>query len=177
MILVRPAFRRYGRHFIFDPYDHFSFENIEVGSDVSLGSGAVLMAANSRICIGNKVMFGPNVTVVAGNHNTSQPGKFMYDVIEKCPDDDQDVVIQNDVWIGSGVIILMGVTIGRGSIVGAGAVVNRDVPPYTVVAGVPAKAIGFRFSDPAILRDHESALYSPEDRLDEDVIRKLLIHV
>lgn len=176
MLILRPAFGRYGRNFIFDPRDHFNYENIEVGDDVSLGRGAVLMATESKIRIGNKVMFGPNVTVVAGNHNTSQVGRFMYDITEKRPEDDQDVLIEDDVWVGCGVIILKGVRIGRGSVIAAGALINRDVQPYTIVGGVPAKIIGVRFPDLATLRRHDAALYAPEKQLSDDVLGKTLEH-
>jgi len=58
-----------------------------------------------------------------------------------------DISIGSDVWIGSNVIILSGVTIGDGAVIGAGAVVTKDIPPYAVAAGVPAKVIKSRFSD------------------------------
>lgn len=65
-------------------------------------------------------------------------------------DNKGDIVIGNDVWIGYEAVILAGVTIGDGAVVGARAVVTRDVPPYTIVGGVPARPIRKRFSEAAI---------------------------
>lgn len=63
-----------------------------------------------------------------------------------------DIVIGNDVWIGYEAVIMAGVTIGDGAIIGARAVVTKDVPPYTIVGGVPAREIRRRFSDDVIAR-------------------------
>lgn len=174
MLLLRPAFGRHGRNLRFDPDDQLSYRNIETGDDVTIGPGSILLASRSKIIIGNKVMFGPKVTVIGGNHNTSQVGKFMYDVTEKRPEDDQDVVFSDDVWVGSGAIILKGVHVGRGSIIAAGAVVTRDVPAYSVAGGTPAKTIGFRFKDLETILRHEKYLYPPEKRLSEIVLREAL---
>jgi acetyltransferase-like isoleucine patch superfamily enzyme len=166
MYCLRPIFRAYGRNFKFDPFSTFSFENISVGNDVSIGPGACFLASRSSITIGNKVMFGPNVTVIGGDHNTSEIGKFMYDVKNKRPCDDLPVVIEDDVWVGADVIILKGIRIGRGSIVAAGSVVTKDVSPYSVVGGVPAQLIKKRLTNDEI-RTHELSLYPPELRLSE----------
>ena len=65
-------------------------------------------------------------------------------------DNKGDIIIGNDVWIGYEAVILAGVSIGDGAIIGARAVVTKDVPPYTIVGGVPAKSIKKRFSDETI---------------------------
>lgn len=66
---------------------------------------------------------------------------------DKACDNKGDIVVGNDVWIGFEAVILAGVTIGDGAIIGARAVVTKDVPPYTIVGGVPARPIRKRFSD------------------------------
>lgn len=175
MLVLRPAFARHGRHFIFDPDGFYNFENIEVGDDVSIGDGALFLCSDSRIIIGDKVMFGPQATVIGGDHNTSEVGRFMYDVHEKRPEDDQDVVFENDIWVGTGAIILKGVHVGRGAIIAAGAVVNRDVLPYSIIGGVPAKVISHRFDLETILR-HEALLYPPEKRLSREYLQEVFTH-
>ncbi len=157
MTLLRSAFKSHGRNFVFDPDGVYSYHTIEVGDDVYIGPGATLSASESKIVMGNKIMFGPNVTIMGGDHNASIIGKYMYDIKEKRPEDDQPVYIEDDVWIGTGAIILKGVRVGKGSIIAAGALVIKDVPPYTIVGGVPAKVLKERFSEEEI-KEHESLL-------------------
>ena len=64
--------------------------------------------------------------------------------------DKTPAVIENDVWLAANVIVLQGVTVHTGAVVGAGAVVTKDIPPYAIAVGVPAKVIGYRFSDDTI---------------------------
>lgn len=165
MLVLRPLFGAYGRNFTFDPYGLYSYRSIVVGDDVYVGPGAVITSTRPRgICIGSKVMFGPNVSLIGGDHNTALAGRYMYDVHEKRSDDDLPIVIEDDVWVGSGAIILKGVTVGRGSVIAAGAVVTRDIPPYSIAGGVPAKVLKRRGSDEEILA-HENALYPPDARI------------
>ncbi len=176
MLILRPAFHRHGNHFIFDPDGFYNFSNIEVGDDVSIGDGAIFLSSDSKIVIGNKVMFGPKVTIVGGDHNTAEVGKFMYDVHEKRPEDDQDVYFEDDVWIGSGAIILKGVKVGRGSIIAAGALVNKEVYPYSIVGGIPARLISKRFKDIETLLCHEEKLYPPEKRIKREYLQGIFEH-
>ncbi|MBE0623846.1 MAG: acyltransferase [Burkholderiales bacterium] len=166
MWILRPLFGAYGKKFWFDPAGFYSYRNIYVGDDVFLGLRPRLQCALARIVIGNKVMFGPEVCILAGNHNVSLVGRFMCDVTnaEKRPQDDLGVVIEDDVWVCARATILDGVTIGRGAIVAAGAVVSKSVPPYALVAGVPARVIAFRWDAETLLR-HEAALYPEVERL------------
>ena len=76
---------------------------------------------------------------------------------EKLPENDQDVIICDDVWIGANVTVLKGVNIGCGSIVAAGEVVTKNIPPYSIAGGVPARVIKDRFS-PEELKLHLSML-------------------
>jgi len=80
MLAYRPLFARYGKCFRFDVNGLYSFGNIHVGDDVNLGYRPILLASNSRIEIGNKVMFGPEVAILGGNHATDLVGRFMYDI-------------------------------------------------------------------------------------------------
>lgn len=175
LILIRPAFGRYGKNFHPDPDSDYTYHrNIEVGDDVSIGNNGTFLCARSKIIVGNKVMFGPRVTVVAGNHNTSLVGRFMTDVQEKRPEDDQDVIFEDDIWVGANATILQGVHVGRGSIIAAAALVTKNVPPYTIVGGVPAKVIGVRFKDLDTLCRHDAALYPPEKRMSEAELQTIL---
>lgn len=71
---------------------------------------------------------------------------------------DEKAILESDVWIGYGAIVLTGVVVGRGSIVAAGSVVTKSIPPYSIAAGVPARVIGQRFSDAAVIEKHEAAI-------------------
>jgi len=172
MYFTRRIFAKCGKNVVFYPTkSDFIYRNISIGNHVFIGPGASFIAAISHIYIGDKVLFGPNVTIRGGNHSSHIIGKLMadYQRLDKLPDDDDPVVIENDVWVGTGAIILKGVHIGRGAIIAAGAVVNRNVPPYAIAGGVPAKVIKFRWSVSDILK-HEGLLYREEEQISEEVL-------
>jgi len=161
--ILRHLFAECGKNVRFCASDFFSFKTLYIKDDVYIGRGAKFSARHAHIYIGNKVMFGPNVTIRGGNHNTSVVGKFMADVDSKRESDDQNVIIEDDVWVGAGAIILKGSRIGRGSVVAAGAVVTKSFPPYSVVGGVPAKLLKRRFTFEQVL-EHEISLYHESKR-------------
>jgi len=132
------------------PYRSFSlgaFSVVESFSCVNNAVGDVIIGHHSRIglhntiigpvTIGSHVNLAQGVTVTALNHNFADPSlRIDEQGVTTTP-----VTIDDDVWIGAGAVILPGVTVGRHAVVAAGAVVNRDVPPFTLVGGVPAKVI------------------------------------
>lgn len=109
---------------------------IRIGRDSLIGELNVLRGQGG-ITIGDRVYTAPLVQLLAVNHVYSDPTRPM---VEQGITAD-GIVVEDDVWIGAGAIITDGVRIGRGAVVAAGAVVTQDVPPHTVVGGVPAKVL------------------------------------
>ena len=172
MFIYRELFASCGKGVYFYPTkSYFFYKTISVGNKVYIGPGAMFLASDSSIKIGDKVMFGPNVSVIGGNHSTHIIGKLMadYKLSDKNPSDDKPIIIEEDVWVGSGAYILSGVTIRRGSIIAAGSVVTKEVPPYVIMGGVPARVIKPRWSVEEIIK-HEELAYSPESRLPKELI-------
>ena len=141
----------------------FFYKNMYLGNDVHIAYHADFIASRSKIVIGNHVVFGPHVSIRGGDHRTDVVGRFVDTISddEKLSENDQDVIIEGDNWIGMNTTILKGVTIGRGCIVAAGAVVNKSTPPYSIVGGVPAKILRMRFTEEQI-KEHERILYGKE---------------
>ena len=122
--------------------------NIEHGAEFDaglvLGDNSALgvdAEALGPVVIGNDVMMGPECVIITRNHAHARVDVPM---IQQGYEEYRPVTICDDVWIGRRVIILPGVTVGKGSIVSAGSVVAKDVEPYSVVGGVPAKKIKSR---------------------------------
>jgi len=111
---------------------------ITIGKNTTVGYHA-FMFASEKIVIGDDCMIGPFSYIVDSDH-----GKKRQQTMNRQPNETAAIIINNDVWIGTGVKILKGVTIGEGAVVAAGAVVKDDVPPYKIVGGIPAKVISER---------------------------------
>lgn len=126
-----------GKHINIERGAHFS-RTTELGDYSGIGENCRLYG---RVVIGDYVMMGRECFIYTYNHETSRTDIPMQ---EQGGTTEKSVCIGNDVWIGSRVTILPGVTIGNGAIIGASAVVTKDVPPYTVVCGNPAKVVKYR---------------------------------
>ncbi len=144
-------------------YLHATPGGIEIGDDTIVMHGAVLHVYNFRdlpksgikigknslvgeysiirgqggVTIGDRVYTSPFTQIIAVNHVFDDPDRPFVDQGITA----QGIVIEDDVWLGAGAVITDGVRVGQGAVVAAGAVVTKDVPPHSVVAGVPAKLI------------------------------------
>lgn len=112
--------------------------NCTIGDYSGIGEGSRLYG---EVHVGKYVMMGPQCWIYTQNHEFNQLDKPM---ALQGAQPAKPVIIRDDVWIGGRVTILPGVTVGKGSIIGAGAVVTKDVPPYSIVGGNPAKVIRMR---------------------------------
>lgn len=109
---------------------------IQIGRDCLIGEYSVIRGQGG-VTIGNRVYTSPMTQIIAVNHVFSNPDRpFVEQGITA-----QGIVIEDDVWLGANVVITDGVRVGRGAVVAASAVVTQDVPPHTVVGGVPARVI------------------------------------
>lgn len=145
----KTKFHSFGRDSYFGNECIFTFDHIDIGDHTFIGAKSVIQSAHGQIIIGNHVMFGTGVHIHGGNHIYNVPGVFM-DEVKKEQGHDGKVLIRDDVWIGSNAIIVAGgkdLTIGEGSIIAAGAIVTKDVEPYSIMAGIPAKKIKDRFDE------------------------------
>ena len=114
-------------------------EKLHLGNYVGIGIGAYITAGGG-ITIGNYVGIGPDAKIWSVNHiykDPDQPWRFQ-------GSEKKEVVIEDDVWIAASCIIKPGVTIGKGAIISAGSVLSKSIPPFAIVAGNPARVVGWR---------------------------------
>ena len=105
---------------------------LEIGDDTFVNNGTIL-SASQLIRIGSRVNIAPHCVLMDNDfHGTAD---------RDGPPKVSPIIVEDDVWLGTRVTVLRGVTIGKGAVVAAGAVVTKDVPPYTLVGGVPAKVL------------------------------------
>lgn len=138
--VMRRFFKRLGKHSVLQAgLKVTNPERISIGDHCNLAQG-VFITGGGGVQIGDWVGFGPDVKVWSVNHRFEDPDQpWLLQGWEM-----KSVTIEDDVWLGANVFVMPGVTIGRGAVVSAGAVVNKSVPPYSLVAGNPARVVGWR---------------------------------
>ncbi|KAL1964708.1 hypothetical protein VTN77DRAFT_6734 [Rasamsonia byssochlamydoides] len=139
--LLRTIIGKVGESPVIEPPFHFQYGfNIMIG-DRFYANVNLRISDSGMVTIGDRVMIGPNVTIVTEGHDKDVQSRRDGTVYAK------PVSIGDDCWIGVGTTILPGVSIGKGTTIGAGSVVTRDIPPFSVAWGVPARVVD-RVKDP-----------------------------
>ena len=138
--IYKLLFARLGAQSMIDYQSYFRYPwKMRIGRGVWINRGCefygAMMAQGGEITIGDHCAFGPHVRILTATHDYSRLD---------LPDTAGSVTIGDHVWVGAGATILPGVTIGSGAVVAAGSVVTRDVAPFTIVAGDPARFIKTR---------------------------------
>lgn len=135
-IFFKVFFKKYGKNVMIDYKTFFRYMGgIQIGNNVSINRGCEFFTSanlGTIIDIKDNVTFSPNVKIYSAGHD--------YKYLD-LPDTSGDITINEYVWIGGNSVILQGVNIGAYSIISASSIVTKDVPPYSIVAGIPAKII------------------------------------
>lgn len=138
-VICRGLFKKAGKNINVEHGAFFaSGRDIEIGDFSGLG---LHCRVSGPLKIGSHVMMGPDVLIYTQNHAFDRTDIPM---MEQGISEKREVVIGNDVWIGARAILLPGITVGEGAIIAAGAVVTKDVPPFAIVGGNPARVIKSR---------------------------------
>ncbi len=158
---------------LFRPYHIVGANNIELGDFVRIMPNPTILASDCKLIIKKYTGISYNLTCVTSNHRpTVGIPSFFNNMLHINEVVKGDVIIGEDCWLGLNVILLPGANIGRGVIVGAGTLVNKKIPPYAVIAGIPAKIIGVKFTKEQVI-EHERKIYDVEERMTEDELNLL----
>lgn len=187
--------RRINQNNLTAPLNDFDMSKVYVGNHTY---GEIFVSnynINERLEIGHFCSIGPEVAfLLNSDHPTNLVSSYPFKVqtlkTEKFEAVSKgDIIVDDDVWIGYRATILSGVHIGQGAVVAAGAVVTKDVPPYAIVGGVPAKVIKYRFSKPVIdvlmtidysrldknmIEKHIADLYEPIDEMNVEEVTQVI---
>ena len=132
-------------------------------------ANATILNYTGRFIIKTYAVCSNNLTVVTGNHTPTVGIPQFFLGITHLNDKETDVIIEEGAWIGANVTLISGAKIGRGAVIGACSMVNKEIPPYAVAVGIPARIIASTFSKQQII-EHEKAVFKPEDRLPEKTL-------
>lgn len=149
----KKEFRKRNNHNFAEAENIFNLEKVEIGKKTYAAINLVdYSLADTKLKIGSYCSIAPGaVFLLGGEHNlhtvSTYPFKAKLFGVEREAGSKGDIVIKDDVWIGQNVVICSGVTIGQGAVVAAGSVVTKNVEPYAIVGGNPAKIIKYRFNE------------------------------
>lgn len=155
------------------PFFTDSPQNIYIEENVKIRHNCkIINSTKEKVTIKKYSVLAPGCTIICNSHvSTVGIPQFLLGA-SHINDKSKDIVIEEDVWIGANVTIMPGIKIGRGAIVGACSLVTKDVPPYALVCGSPAKIVQKNFMLEDVL-EHEKQLYNEEERLSFSFLTEL----
>ena len=160
----KKEFEHIGDHCIIGPECILVPQNMYIEDYVIIQGRNNFISYKGKLVIKKYSVISSSCIIVPSNHILSVGVPFYLNAISHVGDEDHTIVINEDVWIGAGCKLLPKSSFGRGCIVGTGSVVTKDIPPYAVVAGCPAKIIAVKFSKTDII-SHEKKIYPRNERL------------
>ena len=172
--ILKKEFASFGRHSCLEYPCHIECpKNVSVEDNVNVRYGLhIINSKTEHVIIKRNTTLAPNVTIVTNNHVATVGIPVFLLTSSHVNDKSTDVVIEEDCWVGTGAKLLSGSRLGRGCIVGAGSIVTKEVPPYAVVVGIPAKIIAVRFTMEQIM-EHENILYKEKERFSASSVKQL----
>lgn len=184
----RNAFNAFRKHY-FLPKFGYSDESAQIGLPIivtrpqnvflyertRINPGAKIITYTGKVIIKKYTEIAFGCTIITGNHTPTVGFPQTTLGHSHLNDKERDIVIEEDVWIGANVTILSGTHISRGCVVGACSLVNREIPPYAVVVGSPAKIIASKFTLEQIL-EHETKIYAPNERFTREYLENLFLN-
>lgn len=150
-----------------NPQNLFLYENTKIRDGVR-----IINSSKEKIIIKKYTAIAPNVMMVTSNHTSTVTIPHILLGPSHVNDKSSDIIIEEECWIGVGARLLPGTHLGRGCIVGGGAIVNKDIPPYAVVVGSPAKIVAVKFNIDQII-EHEKALYLESERFSQSYLENI----
>lgn len=183
--ILPPGIKRFLEQYIIDPgkirgyYKHVEINPpvtvaprfVEIEEFTRIQPQVKLITCEAKFIVKKYSAIGSGCLIVPGAH-TPTVGLPQFLSTLHINDVQRGITVNEDCWVGAEAALLSKCDIGRGAIVAARSVVTKDVPPYAVVAGMPAKIIATRFTLEQVL-EHERILYPPEERLDEEFLKEL----
>lgn len=167
----RRDFGRIGIHSIIGADCDLVPYNIFLDDYTIIQNGNNFISYKGKLVLKKYSVIASGCIIVPSRHIPAVGLPFYYAAVNHIGDEDTTITVEEDCWVGAGSILLPGCTLGRGCIVGAGSVVTKDIPPYAVVAGAPAKIIAVKFSLKDIL-EHEK-IYDEKDRMSKEFLVSL----
>ena len=172
-VRCREKYGKMGRNIMLEPPIYFSNQSsVFLDDHVKIRQGFQLINNSGKFIVGEYSAIAMNCMVVTGNHRPTVGVPHTILGAYHINDKETDVVVNEEVWIGVNCTLLPGTVIGRGAIIGGCSMVNKEIPPYAVAVGAPARVIASVFTIDEIL-EHERKIYPPEKRLTKEYLEEL----